>query len=211
LEAAARAKVPYICHISSSVVNSMAEDHYTATKEAQEALIQNCSIPHAVLRPTLMFGWFDRKHIGWLGRFMQRTPVFPIPGNGRFLRQPLYVIDFCAIIIACLEQRITGTYNISGQERINYIDLIKTLRKATGARTLLLRIPYRLFWSLLWLYAKLDHNPPFTTRQLEALVTPDEFEVIDWPGIFHVPQTPLIKAMHDTFNQEPYCRVALAF
>lgn len=211
LEAAVRAKVPYICHISSSVVNSMAEDNYTATKEAQEEIVGTCPIPHVVLRPTLMFGWFDRKHIGWLGRFMQRVPVFPIPGNGRFLRQPLYVIDFCAIIIACLERRMTGTYNISGQERIDYIDLIRALRRATGARALLLHIPYRLFWLLLWLYAKADRDPPFTTGQLEALVIPEEFEVIDWPGIFGVPQTPLARAMHDTFNQEPYCRVALTF
>ena len=29
-------------------------------------------------------------------------------------------------------------------------------------------------------------DPPFTTSQLKALVTPDIFEVIDWPGIFGV-------------------------
>ena len=34
------------------------------------------------------------------------------------------------------------------------------------------------------LYALFDRDPPFTTKQLEALVTPDIFEVIDWPGIF---------------------------
>ena len=58
-----------------------------------------------MLRPTLMFGWFDRKHLGWLARFMQRAPVFPIPGHGRYLRQPLYAGDFCDIIMACIEQR----------------------------------------------------------------------------------------------------------
>ena len=47
-----------------------------------------------------MFGWFDRKHLGWLARFMQRAPVFPIPGDGRYLRQPLYVGDLCNVIAA---------------------------------------------------------------------------------------------------------------
>ena len=61
-----------------------------------------------------MFGWFDRKHLGWLARFMARAPRFPIPGHGRYLRQPLYAGDFCDIVIACLERRITGVYNISG-------------------------------------------------------------------------------------------------
>ena len=31
-----------------------------------------------------MFGWFDRKHLGWLARFMTRAPVFPVPGHGRY-------------------------------------------------------------------------------------------------------------------------------
>ena len=77
MEAAVRAKVPYAVSISSSVVNSMAVDNYTESKKAQEALLlAGHGIPHIVLRPTLMFGWFDRKHVGWLARFMQKTPVF---------------------------------------------------------------------------------------------------------------------------------------
>jgi len=31
-----------------------------------------------------MFGWFDRKHLGWLSRFMKKVPVFPIPGHGHY-------------------------------------------------------------------------------------------------------------------------------
>ncbi len=73
----------------------MAVDDYTETKKAQEALVSASGIKQVILRPTLMFGWFDRKHVGWLARFMQKVPVFPIPGNGKFLRQPLYAGDFC--------------------------------------------------------------------------------------------------------------------
>ncbi|MGO8796576.1 MAG: NAD-dependent epimerase/dehydratase family protein [Candidatus Sulfotelmatobacter sp.] len=64
IEAAQRYGVRYIVNISSSVVNSKAVDDYTETKKAQEALIAACGIKQVVLRPTLMFGWFDRKHIG---------------------------------------------------------------------------------------------------------------------------------------------------
>jgi hypothetical protein len=41
-----------------------------------------------VLRPTPMFGWFDRKRLGWLSTFMRMTPVCPVPGHGRYVRQP---------------------------------------------------------------------------------------------------------------------------
>jgi nucleoside-diphosphate-sugar epimerase len=211
LEAALRFKIPYLVSISSSVVNSKAVDDYTETKKAQEALVAQSGISQIVLRPTLMFGWFDRKHVGWLARFMQRVPVFPIPGDGRFLRQPLYAGDFCDVIVSSIESKKTGQFNITGQERIDYIDMIRAVKKATGARARIITIPYRLFWTLLKTNTLWDKNPAFTPRQLEALVTPDVFEVIDWPGIFKVRPTPLAEALHQTFNDPTYSSIALQF
>jgi nucleoside-diphosphate-sugar epimerase len=211
LEAAARYKVPYIVSISSSVVNSMAVDDYTETKKAQEALVAASGIKQVVLRPTLMFGWFDRKHVGWLARFMQRVPVFPIPGSGRFLRQPLYAADFCEVIVSSIVNEKTGAYNITGQERIDYIDLIRAVKNATGAKARIQKIPYSVFWSLLKVNSLFDHNPAFTVGQLKALVTPDVFEVIDWPGIFGVRATPLQEALNETFRDPVYSKVALDF
>ena len=211
LEAALRYKIPYLVSISSSVVNSMAVDDYTETKKAQEALVAGSGIAQVFLRPTLMFGWFDRKHVGWLARFMQRVPIFPIPGNGRFLRQPLYAGDFCDVIVSALQSKKTGQYNITGQERIDYIDMIRAVKKATGARARIVTIPYRLFWLLLKANTLWDKNPAFTPKQLEALVTPDVFEVIDWPGIFGVRATPLAEALEQTFNDPTFSSIALQF
>lgn len=211
LDAAKAAGVPYMVHVSSSVVNSLAVDRYTESKKAQERLVTGSGIPHATLRPTLMFGWFDRKHLGWLARFMRRAPIFPIPGSGRYMRQPLYARDFSDIVAACLDRRLEGAWNISGLERVDYIDLIKAVKRATGASTPVVRIPYRLFWLLLWVYALVDRDPPFTTAQLEALVTPDSFEVIDWPTIFGVPATRLDMALDATFNDPAYSGVVLDF
>jgi nucleoside-diphosphate-sugar epimerase len=211
LEAAVRHKVPYLVNISSSVVKSMAVDDYTETKKVQEALVVDCGIKQVVLRPTLMFGWFDRKHIGWLARFMQRVPVFPIPGSGRFLRQPLYVADFCEIIISSLINEKTGVYNITGQERVDYIDLIRAVKKTTRAKVHLQKIPYSVFWCLLKINSFFDKNPAFTVKQLKALVTPDVFEIIDWPGIFGVQATPLPQSLDETFQDPMYSQIALDF
>ncbi|MFZ5697836.1 MAG: NAD-dependent epimerase/dehydratase family protein [Pseudomonadota bacterium] len=204
--------VPCLVHISSSVVESVADDFYTDTKKSQEKMVRQSGVRCPVLRPTLMFGWFDRKHLGWLSRFMQQVPVFPVPGHGRYMRQPLYVGDFCNIIISCIENGIDhGVYNISGQERIDYIDIIREIRRTVGAKTLILHIPYGLFYALLWVWGLFDKNPPFTTQQLAALIAKDEFEVIDWPGIFGVPCTPFAKAVHETFNDPHYGKVVLEF
>jgi nucleoside-diphosphate-sugar epimerase len=211
LAAAKAAEIPYVVHISSSVVNSAAVDFYTETKKEQERIARDSGLPAVILRPTLMFGWFDRKHLGWLARFMTRTPVFPIPGSGRYLRQPLYAGDFCNIIIACLDGRLEGAYNISGLERIDFIDLVKLLRDTLGRRTPIVKVPYSLFRGILQAYALVDKDPPFTTMQLEALATPDVFEVIDWPEVFGVKATPLAEALRETFLDPRYSNVRLEF
>lgn len=211
-EAARAAGIGYMVQISSSVVNSAAVDFYTETKKAQEKIALASGIPCVVLRPTLMFGWFDRKHLGWLARFMAKVPVFPVPGHGRYLRQPLYAGDFCNIIMACLERRIAGqSYNISGLERIDYIDLIRALRDTLQLKTPVVKVPYPAFWAMLKAYALVDRDPPFTTKQLKALTTPDVFEVIDWPGTFGVRATPLREALHATYCHPDYSRIALEF
>jgi nucleoside-diphosphate-sugar epimerase len=212
LAAAKAGGVGYIVHVSSSVLNSAARDFYAETKREQEALVVESAIPACILRPTLMYGWFDRKHLGWLARFMARTPLFPVPGHGRYLRQPLYAGDFCDLIAACLETPRSGqAYNISGQERIDYIDLIRAIRAATGARTAIVRLPYGVFWALLKVYALIDRDPPFTTSQLAALVIPETFEVIDWPAIFGVRSTPIAEALRETFQHPVYSKVVLEF
>lgn len=205
-------QIEQLIHVSSSVVQSVADDFYTHTKKLQEQMVLDSGIACPVLRPTLMFGWFDRKHLGWLSRFMQKIPVFPVPGHGRYLRQPLYVGDFCNIIISCIETgRREGIFNISGHEKIDYIDIIRQIRRATGAPALIMNIPYSLFYFLLWLWSCFDRNPPFTTQQLQALVARDEFEVIDWPGIFGVHCTPFAAAVEETFRHPVYSRVVLEF
>ncbi len=149
-DAIAAARVPFTVHVSSSVVNSVADDDYTRTKKTQEQMFLDSGLPGCVLRPTLMYGWFDPKHFGWLARFMQKVPVFPIPGHGRYMRQPLYERDFCRAILWCVEHRpLAQVYDLVGQERADYVDIIRHIRAAKGLRTPLVHIPVPLFAALL--------------------------------------------------------------
>jgi uncharacterized protein YbjT (DUF2867 family) len=202
----------YVIHVSSSVVKSVVSDFYSDTKRDQERILLESGIGCTILRPTLMFGWFDRKHLGWLSRFMRKSPLFPVPGDGRFLRQPLYVGDFCNVISSCIARGAPeGAYDITGREKMYYIDLIRDIKRITRARARIVRIPYYLFHMLLWLWSLVDRDPPFTTQQLAALIAPDEFEVIDWPGIFGVTPTPFAAAIEETFNDPSYGKVVLEF
>ena len=77
--------------------------------------------------------------------------------------------------------------------------------------TPIIKIPYLIFYVLLWIWERFDRDPPFTTNQLKALVAKDEFEVIDWPNIFGVSCTPFKLAMEETFTHPRYSKVILEF
>jgi nucleoside-diphosphate-sugar epimerase len=209
-DAARAAGVPFTVHVSSSVVNSVADDHYTNTKKAQERMFLDSGLPGCVLRPTLMYGWFDPKHFGWLARFMERVPVFPIPGHGRYMRQPLYERDFCRAILWCLEHRPAGqAYDLVGNDRIDYIDIIREIRRVKGLRTPIVRIPYALFDALLRLYALFSDRPPFTSDQLKALTAGDDFEGVDMARTFGFAPTPFSQGIRETFQHPVFSRYAV--
>lgn len=202
--------IPYLVHISSSVVVSVADDDYTNTKKAQEKLVVESGIKHCVLRPTLMFGWFDPKHLGWLSRFMARTPVFPIPGDGKYMRQPLYERDFCRCIAVCIERETEGAvYDIVGDTRIDYVDIIRTIKRVKGLHTLIVHIPYGVFRFLLKLYALFSRKPPFTADQLKALTAGDDFRGVDTRAAFGVEQTPFEDAIRESYCDPRYSHIVL--
>lgn len=210
LDACKRQRIPYLVHISSSVVNSVADDDYTNTKKAQEKLVVDSGLAHCVLRPTLMFGWFDPKHLGWLSRFMEKVPVFPIPGHGRYMRQPLYERDFCRCIVRCIETQPPGAvYDVCGDTRIDYVDIIRTIKREKGLRTPIVHIPYGLFRLLLQVYSLFSSKPPFTADQLKALTAGDEFSGVDTETTFGVKQTPFPDAVRESYCDPRYGGIVL--
>lgn len=210
LAAAKNNNIPYIVHISSSVVVSVADDFYTNTKKAQEKLVSEYGIPYCALRPALMFGWFDKKHLGWLSRFMKKTPVFPIPGDGKFLRQPLYARDMARVVISAMEKQPQNqAYNIIGREDITYVDIIKRIKKVKKLHTVVLNLPYWFFKFLMNAYAVVSKNPPFTSDQLDALSAGDYFKSDPWWDIFEVPSTPFEEALLETFGHNEYSNIVL--
>ena len=198
-----RIKCKRIIHISSSVINSVISDVYTKTKIEQEQIVKEIFPKCLILRPTLMFGPFDRKHLGWIATFMKRFPILPIPGNGKFIRQPLYVKDFCSIIVKCLEDTsINGTFNITGLERISYLSLMKQIKKITKSKNIIIFIKKNIFSLLLKFWSLISSKPVFTESQLNALLAGDEFDIYNWPDIFSVNATSLHQALKESFQDK---------
>lgn len=194
-------KVKHLIHLSSSVVISVAEDEYTRTKRTGEELVHQSPVPHTILRPPLMYGCWDAKHLGWLTRFMERIPIIPVPGWGKYLRQPLYVNDLCQVIIELTKfEPENQVWDIIGHEKIPYIDLLKIIAKARGWKRLFVPIPLPLFALMLSIYSIITGKTVFTPEQMTALVAGDEFPVSNWSEHFGVPYTDFKTGIEKTWH-----------
>ena len=179
----------YLIHVSSSVINSKADDFYTRSKREQEQLVMNSSLQKVILRPTLMYGEGDNKHFYALINLMRKFPFFPLPGSGKYIRQPLYAMDFANVIKNCIEDPKEGIYNISGLEFITFKDCLIKFKRHYQCFSLITPIPVFMFRLLLRLAALITKKVPFTEQQLDALIVPETFERIDWPHIFNTTYT----------------------
>lgn len=194
-------KVPHLIHLSSSVVMSVAKDNYTKTKKEAEKFVEKSGVQYVMLRPPLMYGCFDAKHLGYLTKLMMKFPIFPVPGSGKYIRQPLFVEDLCKVIATLVEmQPDNRIYNIIGQEKIYFIDLLKTIAQVRKRKVLFLKIPLPVFKRLLKSYSLLFRKNIFVPAQLDALTAGDIFPVEPWWETFRVEYTPFEKGIRKTWS-----------
>jgi len=200
LEACQRHRVPHLVFLSSSVVISVADDHYTRSKREAERAVRESPVPHTVLRPPLMYGPGDVKHLGHILGMMERLPLLPIPGHGRYMRQPLFVGDLVGVILAALERGPSGqAHNVIGHERLTFIHLLRRVARLRGAHCLLLPVPLPFFRLALAVLGWTSRRPPFTREQLRALMAGDDFPVDPWAEHFGVRYTPFEEAAPEVY------------
>ncbi len=205
LNACENNNVKHLIHFSSSVVISVAEDNYTNTKKEGEELVKKSKVPYTIIRPPLMYGCFDTKHLGFMDALLDKSPVFPVPGSGKYLRQPLFVEDICKIVIKLLEIKPENkAYDIIGKEKIHFVGLVKIITKEKKQKRLFIPIPIPVFLFLLRCYSWLTGKKPFIPDQLKALTAGDIFPVTNWEDEFDVKYTPFRQGFRKTISSEYY-------
>src|SRR3989440_5414047 len=97
-EAARRAGVARIVHLSIAKPSSDSPLPYYRGKALVEEALAAADVPHSIVRPTWLFGGRDilANNIAWILRHM---PIFVVPGDGQYLVQPVHVDDLAHICL----------------------------------------------------------------------------------------------------------------
>jgi len=190
IEAMKKANVQRIIHFSSAAVLSLWQDDYARTKNEGENLVKASGLDYCILQPSIMYGPTDETNIGYLINFAQMIPVFPIPGHGKWPRQPLYIDDVCRLILRIIEDfPHNETLSINGQEVIYFKDMVKIVLKELGGFKFRVFLPIRLFTVLMMIYQKVKRVTEFTPDQVRALTTIETFPEYPWWDTFDIPVT----------------------
>lgn len=142
-EAAKRAGVPRIVHVSITNPSIESELPYFRGKAQLEAALRESGLSYGILRPTVLFGQEDIliNNIAWM---LRRFPVFGVFGDGSYSLQPIFVDDLAQLAVEAAASRDSFVRDAVGPETFTYRELVAIIGDAVNRRRPIVSIPPRL-------------------------------------------------------------------
>ena len=140
-EAGRRAGVARIVHVSIANPSIDSPLPYYRGKALVEQALAAAGVPYAIVRPTFFFGGgrdILANNIAWI---LRRMPLFVVPGDGRYLVQPIHVDDLARICLQAAHGRSDVTMDAAGPDTMSFEELVRAIRDAVGRRTPILHAP----------------------------------------------------------------------
>lgn len=118
------------------------EGYINIEKEIKEKYTGKIDI--TLLRPTMIYGSSMDHNMFKLVKFVDKSPVFPMFGNGNNLMQPVHAKDLgYAYYNVLIRPEITKNkdYNLSGKKAIRYKELVQTVADELNTKLTFIHIP----------------------------------------------------------------------
>jgi uncharacterized protein YbjT (DUF2867 family) len=130
-EAARRAGVRRVVHVSITNPSEHSPLEYFAGKARLERALRESGLAYAILRPTVLFGREDIliNNIAWA---LRRFPFFAVFGDGSYRLQPVHVDDLAELAVAEGMRSENVIINAIGTETFTYRELVKAVGDAIG-------------------------------------------------------------------------------
>jgi NADH dehydrogenase len=139
IKAASEAGVERIIHVSVTNASEESELSYFRGKGLVERAVKESGVSYAIIRPAVLFGHSGIliNNIAWL---LRKFPVFPIPGDGGYRIQPVFVEDMAEIAVDAANMDGNITIDALGPESYTFNELVKLIRGKIGARAWIMHL-----------------------------------------------------------------------
>jgi len=151
ISACARNKITRFVYMSSGAAHPEG-GAYSESKLAAEQYVEKSGLPWTILRPREVYWTGGKEGINRLIRWVQKWPVIPVIGNGRYSMSPVFIDDvISATMEAVFETGASGNrYDLAGPEDMAYVALVDRLSAYFGVRRAKLFFPVFLIYGVAW-------------------------------------------------------------
>ena len=169
----ARRGVKRFVYLSSQSAHEGATSAYGRSRYAAEEVIRKAGVPHAILRPGLVFGPGAAGLFARMRGSVARLPVLPLLGGGAAPVQPVDAEDLARVMLRCaqmLPAHASMELNIGEPVAMKLRDFLQAMSVAErGRRKPELRIPLGPVKAVARLGEALHLPLPVTTDNLKGL------------------------------------------
>ena len=139
-QAARRAGVQRIVHVSITHPSATSPLPYFRGKALVERALAECDVSYAIVRPAILFGGDGvlLNNIAWL---LRRVPVFAVGGRGDYRIRGIHVDDLARLCVQKGMESRDSVTDAVGPERPTFAELVASIRDAVGGRSRLVRVP----------------------------------------------------------------------
>lgn len=163
--------LPRAIFISTTAMFTQLNASTKVIRQKAEKSIKDSNINYTILRPTMIYGTEKDRNMCRLIKFLNKSPVFPVFGNGEYLQQPIHVDDLAdAIIKALLSKNVLRKeYNLSGKMEIPYNEIIDITSSFLNRKIRRIHLPVKPVLLALSGYEKFSSKPILKAEQVLRL------------------------------------------
>jgi len=198
-----RVGVRRIVHVSSAAAHSVHGD-YGRTKRRGEELVRSAAVPErAIFRPTLIYGTGDTKNLASIRAVVERSPVVPLIGGGRFEVQPVHVDDAVSVLVQATTAAVREPqYNVAGPAQVTLRRMLELVCAELGVKRLFLPVPLAPIQILVRGYQALVPGTRLPVKQVLELDKHEAFDIAATRRDFDFDPVPFAEGLRRTFADE---------
>ncbi|MEK6778983.1 MAG: complex I NDUFA9 subunit family protein [Candidatus Deferrimicrobiota bacterium] len=162
--------IPRFIHMSALGARAGGPTGYFDSKGRAEDLVRRSGLRWTIFRPSVIFGPGDA-FLNELAGILRMAPLMPVPGDGKYRLQPVFVGDVAKGFADALlrPDTETRTFEVGGPERFSFDGLLDRIAASLGRHARKFHIPLSILRPAVRSLERLERFP-LTTDQLRMLL-----------------------------------------
>jgi nucleoside-diphosphate-sugar epimerase len=139
--------VQQVIFTGSTGIYTKLESRSAQDKMVAEAFIRDrFTVPWTILRATMIYGHADDRNFGRLLKFINRSVIVPVIGDGSALIQPVYIFDLVELMDRSILNRsaYNHAFDVAGAKAYSSYKIFRLCADLLGKRRVFVKIHYRV-------------------------------------------------------------------